>query len=142
MEEEKNNTQEEKKNVRSCPYCKSPYETKVGLNNWKNLFRKPTMDDWITLFILILLIVASYAYVQETKQSRYMITHLDETCSQYDTWKLNITRDPSSNILMPNINLSIPTISPSSNISISNSTETENSSIILGGEKINNSYSN
>lgn len=68
---------------RRCPYCKQDYETKVGMGNWKNLFRKPTIDDWIVLIILILLLAASYAYVTETKNCKDILsnaTRLDQIC--------------------------------------------------------------
>ena len=104
MEEEKQQPDEpvieevpiEEKKERVCPCCKQIYKTKVGINNWKNLFRKPTLDDWITLFILIMLILASYAYIQETKACKEMMNNLEETCSKYDAWRLNLTKDETS----------------------------------------------
>jgi hypothetical protein len=80
---DKNLENKEKKHTRKCPYCKQDYETKVGMKNWKNLFRKPTMDDWIVLIILILLMAASYAYVTETKACKEVFTNatkLDQIC--------------------------------------------------------------
>jgi len=68
---------------RICKYCHQTYETKLGLNNWKNLFRKPTMDDWIVLIILILLFAASFAYITETKACRETLgnsSKFDELC--------------------------------------------------------------
>ncbi len=64
MEELKKQSREkeEKTNVRICKYCKSEVQIKTGSSNWKNLFRKPTIDEWITLFIILMVILSSYAY--------------------------------------------------------------------------------
>lgn len=67
---------------RRCPYCKQEFQTKVGANNWKNLFRKPTLEDWITLFILIMLVAAAFAYTTETKTCRDTLSNLDQICMQ------------------------------------------------------------
>ena len=81
-----NNVESTPKNnlhIRKCPYCKQEYNTKLGLGNWKNLFRKPTIDDWIVLLIIVLLLVAAYAYTVETKSCREVFsnaTRLDEIC--------------------------------------------------------------
>lgn len=95
-EEKEIPNEESEKKIRICPCCKQEYKIKVGINNWKNLFRKPTLDDWITLFILIMLILASYAYIQETKACKEMVSNLDETCSKYDAWRFNLTKDETS----------------------------------------------
>jgi hypothetical protein len=55
---------------RICPYCKQEYKTKIGLSNWKNLFRKPTLDDWITLIIIVLVLFSAYAYKIDTQTCR------------------------------------------------------------------------
>ena len=58
------NTQNEKViklHTRVCPYCKQEHQTKIGVDNWKNLFRKPTVDDWIVLIILALIILSAFA---------------------------------------------------------------------------------
>lgn len=88
--DEKNN-QQNKEHQRTCPYCKQHINVKTGINNWKNLFRKPTTEDWITLVILALLIMASYAYTYEMKQCKSMINNIEATCSSYTAWKLNLS---------------------------------------------------
>ena len=82
------NKRERKLHNRRCPYCKQEYETKIGIDNWKNLFRKPTMDDWIVLIILILIIGAAFAYTTETKTCRETLNNLDQICMKRGT---NIT---------------------------------------------------
>jgi hypothetical protein len=69
-----------KEHTRICPRCKQPYQTKIGVDNWKNLFKMPTMEDWITLIILILLIAAAFAYTTETKACKDTLNNLDEIC--------------------------------------------------------------
>lgn len=39
-----------------------PYIEARGLNNFKNLFRKPTLYEWTILFMLILTLLGAYAY--------------------------------------------------------------------------------
>lgn len=52
---------------RTCPYCKQQIKIKTGLSNFKNLFRKPTLEDCITLFIIIMVIFMGYAYKSDIK---------------------------------------------------------------------------
>lgn len=47
---------------RICGRCHQEYKVETGLHNWKNLFRMPTLDEWITLFIIIMVILSAYAY--------------------------------------------------------------------------------
>ena len=75
-EEQIENIPKEKLHVRRCPYCKQEYQTKTGFDNWKNLFRKPTLDDWIVLVILLLLLLAAFAYTTDTKACRDMISRM------------------------------------------------------------------
>jgi len=51
-----------KEKIRRCKYCKSEIRVKVGVHNWKNLFKKPTLEEGITFFIILMLIVSAYAY--------------------------------------------------------------------------------
>ena len=69
--------------IRACPHCKQPYQTTVGLHNWKNLFRKPTLDDFLTLFIIILVIAAYFAYQSDTKTCRETLNNIKNICAQY-----------------------------------------------------------
>jgi hypothetical protein len=82
--------------IRICPCCKQEYKTQIGMNNWKNLFRKPTIDDWVTLFILIMLLVAAFAYTTETKQCRETLQNLDRICLDYAKMISNTTYTETS----------------------------------------------
>ena len=48
--------------IRKCKTCGSEVSTKIGLHNWKNLFRKPTIDDYITLLIIFMALFSYYQY--------------------------------------------------------------------------------
>jgi len=64
--------------ITRCKYCGSEYNQTVGLHNWKNLFRKPTIDDWITLFIIMMVLFSLYAYKQDTALCRQYIKEQQE----------------------------------------------------------------
>lgn len=51
--------------IRKCKYCGSEIKVKVGIHNWKNLFRKPSLEDWINLFIILMILVSAYAYISD-----------------------------------------------------------------------------
>jgi hypothetical protein len=111
MEEENQTTNPtengKKMHTRKCPYCKQEYETKIGFDNWKNIFRKPTLDDWIVLVILILLLVAAFAYTTETKICRETFSNLsklDEICMKRQN-QINYTWNGVP--VIPNVNYTI-----------------------------------
>lgn len=54
-----------KERIRTCKCCKQEVTIKPGLSNFKNLFRAPTLDEWITLFIIIMMIASVYIYKQD-----------------------------------------------------------------------------
>lgn len=137
VEEEKKPEQDTRK-VRTCPYCKQEYKIKTGLENWKNLFRKPTIDDWISLFILLLLFAAAYAYINETKQCKDMVANFGQMCAQYQKDILNMTRTETSiNQAFP-INFSLvenTTTETTTNTTTETTTNITNASgQIIGGE--------
>lgn len=69
---------------RICPCCKQEVMIEVGFkkDNFKRLFRKPTLDDWITLFIIAMVILAAYAYSLDTKTCRQTLNDLPATCAK------------------------------------------------------------
>jgi len=58
----------EKEKVRKCKYCGSEIKIKTGLHNWKNLLRKPTLEEWITLFIILMMVISTYVYKQDIER--------------------------------------------------------------------------
>jgi len=63
---------------RICPTCKQKVEIKPGLHNAKNLFQWPSLQDWITLAILFLVLVLAYSYNAETKLCRDTLKDLND----------------------------------------------------------------
>lgn len=52
---------------RLCPTCHQEYEIVTGMHNWRNLFRKPTVEEWITFFMIVMVIVSYFAYKEDIK---------------------------------------------------------------------------
>jgi len=50
------------KQTRKCKYCGSKISIDIGIHNWKNLFRKPNLEDYIMLFIIIMVLFSYYQY--------------------------------------------------------------------------------
>jgi len=50
------------KKIRKCKYCGNETTVEIGIHNWKNLFRKPTIEDYIMLFIIFMVIFSYYLY--------------------------------------------------------------------------------
>ena len=48
--------------IRKCKHCGNETAVEIGVRNWKNLFRKPTIDEYITLFIILMVIFSYYQY--------------------------------------------------------------------------------
>jgi len=65
--------------TRRCPYCHQDMMIKKGLTskNVKRLFRKPTVEDLIMLFIIFLTIISFLVYTYEVKAYK---TYINENC--------------------------------------------------------------
>lgn len=57
-----------------------PYIEKRGLHNWKNLFRKPTLQELTILFMIILTCISAYAYSYDVKECKTTLSNLDNIC--------------------------------------------------------------
>ena len=81
----------------ACPICGNQYmPPKRGLHNWKKLFRKPRLDDWLTLFIIIMVLFAWQAY-----------KHDIATCRDFIKNQTNVQFNPTvmgQDIQIPEIN--------------------------------------
>lgn len=80
--------------IRRCPYCYQDMTIKKGLTseNIKRLFRRPTVEDFIMLFIIFLTIVSFLVYTYEVKA--YKI-YINENCP------IGIHNQQSSEISLP-----------------------------------------
>lgn len=70
---------------RICKHCGQEYEISTGLHNWKRLFNKPSFDDWLTLFMIAMVIIGAFMYYNETKQCKEVINNLDDICTKRNT---------------------------------------------------------
>ena len=76
-----------------------PYIEKPGLNNWRNLFRKPSFQDWTILFLLIMVLFIAYAYRMDMANAKEFLERGCPPCaSNFDNM------DPSYQN-MPNLTL-------------------------------------
>jgi hypothetical protein len=95
------NITDKKIKIRTCPVCKQEIQIKPGMDNWKNLFRKPTLEEWITLFLLISVLALYYVYKYDINQYENIITNLTKRCA--------LASSPSSSQI--NTDIPIPSLS-------------------------------
>ena len=53
-----------------------------GLHNWKNLFKKPTFNDWFTLFIIIMIVFMAWAYQHDTQVCRDSVAIIQDNMAR------------------------------------------------------------
>lgn len=106
----------EKKVIRSCPYCGQNVEIK---NPWKSLFRMPTLNEWVILFMLIMMVVAAYAYKHDVGVCQEFAKNFDYYCSQRGNGSINggMLGPPS---IYPNFSMGIVIINDTINYSLNN----------------------
>lgn len=76
---------------------------KRGLHNWRNLFRKPTLMEWIVLFLLLMLLFTAWGYSRDISVCREGIKHLQEDACKICMSSYMVEAD--SNIDANSINL-------------------------------------
>jgi len=59
-----------------------PYIKKRGVHNIKNLFRWPTLQEWIVLIMLILVLFMAWAYNNDTRECRGFFNNLDRNINE------------------------------------------------------------
>ena len=52
-----------------------PYIIERGIGNWKNLFKKPSLNDWIVLILLIMAIGLAFAYQHDITSCKEYIAN-------------------------------------------------------------------
>jgi hypothetical protein len=86
--------EENKEKLRKCKYCKSEIKINTGVQNWKNLFRRPTLEEGIILFIILMMIISSYAYTSDL--NNIINYYENETyCSQKYAQEQNMNQLPN-----------------------------------------------
>ncbi len=79
-----NNKIKEKVSIRKCPHCHQDVEVNVGFSkkNIKNLFRKPTIEECIVLFIILVAVISFLGYRINIEMYE---TYIEENCTcSYD----------------------------------------------------------
>jgi len=56
-----------------CPHCNKDIYEKRGLQNWRNLFKKPDVDSWITLILIALVLYLAWAYYRDLSICRGLL---------------------------------------------------------------------
>lgn len=87
-----------------CPYCGQVTKVARGVNkqNLKRLFlSKPSMQDMIVLFTIIMVLLVAWRYQAETEQCRLFIDNHEEICLEWN--EALISMDASQNY--PDFNL-------------------------------------
>lgn len=66
-----------------------PYIEKKGLHNWKNLFRKPTLYEWVILIMVVMALFMAWAYSYDVGECKKIVkefnTYLNPNYS-YGNW--------------------------------------------------------
>ena len=73
-----------------CPHCRQVTKINRGLSkqNLKRLvFSKPTIQDWMMLAIILLVLMMAWRYGVETKQCYETLNNIDNVC--LDLWESN-----------------------------------------------------
>jgi hypothetical protein len=79
-----------KEKVRLCPVCKQEVLIKPGMHNWKKLFRRPSIEEMITLFIILGVIAIYFTYQNDIKQYE---DYISKNCNPNSN-SLNIPINP------------------------------------------------
>jgi hypothetical protein len=81
MEEQKEPHIEESKSVklRPCPTCHQMYEVK---SPWASLWRWPNLNEWITLFMIVMVIFGAWAYKHDVAVCQDYVKNIDYVCAQ------------------------------------------------------------
>jgi len=68
------------KSIRKCPHCHQDMQISIGLNkeNMGKLFRMPTLEEWIILFIVIM---AIFSFVVNRSVIQGYEIYIEENCT-------------------------------------------------------------
>lgn len=70
----------EKVSIRRCPHCHQDMAVNVGFSkkNIKNLFRRPTIEECIVLFIILVAVISFLGYRSRIETYE---TYMEENCT-------------------------------------------------------------
>lgn len=78
-----------------------PYIAERGLDNWKNLFRKPNLLEWTILIMLLLSLFMGWAYQRDIEV--YKQTILEKSC-EICAIQTKVVSNPTNDYNIPNLN--------------------------------------
>lgn len=65
------------KKIRTCPHCHQKYEIK---SSWDALWRWPTLQEWLILFMMAMMVFAAWAYKHDVQTCKDFIQNADSFC--------------------------------------------------------------
>ena len=94
--------------IRNCPSCGQPREIK---SPWKELFRKPTMNEVIIMFMMIMVLVIAWAYKHDIAICKDFVKNIDKVCisrsvvygGSSNSSNTNLNKYDYANITLPNL---------------------------------------
>ncbi len=92
-----------KERTRTCKCCKQEVTIKPGFHNFKNLLRAPTLDEWITLFIIIMVIASAYIYKQDIEAIKEYYEGGDYCYNQRISSASTITNETKTRVISFNM---------------------------------------
>lgn len=93
-----------------CPTCGTVLKYSKGLTkqNVKRLFSVSTkVSDWITLFIIIMVLFMAWAYGRDLQQCRDFTKNIDKVCLQYNSHNIQLKNQTNLFIGLDEANLTI-----------------------------------
>jgi len=68
-----------------CPTCNQVTKEQRGLikQNFKKLLQKPTMQDWLILLMIAMILFGAWAYKYDVQNYREVIANPQELCQIY-----------------------------------------------------------
>jgi|24BtaG_2_1085350.scaffolds.fasta_scaffold00173_3 hypothetical protein len=83
-----------------------PYVSKKGLHNWKNLFRRPTLNEWIILFMIITALFLGGAYRHDVSECREFLSNINNNACGLCDSQLESFKQQELDYLQPGQNIS------------------------------------
>ena len=86
--------------IRTCPHCGQDMPIK---NIWHELWRWPTLNEWITLFMIVMMVFVAWAYKHDMAACQNYIKNIDAICAQKGHTIINL--NPYSNSSVQNLSI-------------------------------------
>lgn len=100
---------DKKVKVRQCPYCG---QQKIIKSPWQELWRMPSMQEWLVLFMMAMMLLAAYAYKHDVGICRDYIKNIDTVCSGRSQIMANNYTSSTINVSSFNLTFITPPADP------------------------------